>query len=163
MSLLQKVKLKLMQIVYETTLKRSIKLGTGSYKWKKIDEELAVVGILYQLPLLIDSQDLISKLFQPFVDVVALLAAITFGIGILGFVLLVLDAALSWITGGSFGRSLSISKFIRAVETLAVIPILFFIISILNSLGVPEIASVSQIMDKLLRRGWQLILSSLSG
>ncbi len=157
----KKIRLKVLQIALEASLKRGLK------KLKKedlctIDERLAALAPLVPLQLLSTPEEVVSKIFQPFIDAIALLAAITFGIGILGFVIIILDAALSWVTGGSFGRSLAVSKFIRAAETLAIIPISFFIVYVLNSLGIQEISSTAQIMDTLLRRGWSIIIGILT-
>lgn len=164
MNIAKRIKLKLLQVLYEVQVRKKTIQSRDYLDWKSIDERLHVI-IKPFLPItfLIELQQLLTKIFQPFIDIVALLAAITFGIGIIGFILLILDAALSWITGGSFGRSMAVSKFIRAAETLSIIPILFFIIYVLSSLGFPEITAVAQIMDNLLKRGWQLILASFSG
>jgi len=109
------------------------------------------------------STTLLEKILQPFIDIVAMMAALAFAAGILGFVVLLIDAVVSWITGGSFGRSLAVSKLIRAVETLGVIPLTFFIMNVLSSLGVPEVGEVARIANNLLMRGWDLILSALGG
>jgi hypothetical protein len=106
---------------------------------------------------------LLEKILQPFIDIVAMMAALAFAAGILGFVVLLIDAAVSWITGGSFGRSLAVSKLIRAVETLGVIPLIFFIVNVLGGLGIPEVAEVAKITNSLLARGWDLIISALGG
>lgn len=94
---------------------------------------------------------------------IALLVALVFGTGILGFVILLVDAFLNWITGGSFGRSLAVTKIIRAVETLVVFPLAFFVVNVLKELGVPEVAAVADVANSLLSRGWQLVLSVLRG
>ncbi|MGB9786985.1 MAG: hypothetical protein ACP5II_04680 [Infirmifilum sp.] len=160
---IRKLKLRLLQVVYEGYLKRSRPRLKRRVDWKEVDDNLALMLTPPAALLTVSPEELLSKIFQPFVDVIALLAAITFGIGIIGFILLILDAALSWVTGGSFGRSIAVSKFIRAAETLAILPLLFFVIMILNSLGIPEISSVAKIMENLLQRGWRLITTSLGG
>lgn len=105
----------------------------------------------------------LGKIFRPFEDVISLLIAMVFGAGILGFVVLIADAVISWITGGSFGRSLAVSKLLRAIETLAVFPLTFFVINVLKELGVPELAEIADIANALLARGWQLIVEVLKG
>ncbi len=157
----KKIRLKVLQIALEASLKRGLK-KLKKEDLRTIDERLAALAPLVPLQLLSTPEEVVSKIFQPFIDAIALLAAITFGIGILGFVIIILDAALSWVTGGSFGRSLAVSKFIRAAETLAIIPISFFIVYVLNSLGIQEISSTAQIMDTLLRRGWSIIIGILT-
>uniref|UniRef100_A0A7C1NY80 Uncharacterized protein n=1 Tax=Thermofilum pendens TaxID=2269 RepID=A0A7C1NY80_THEPE len=131
-------------------------------------EKLPVLAALAVTALVVKveaqpSTTLLEKILQPFIDIVAMMAALTFAAGILGFVVLLVDAAVSWITGGSFGRSLAVSKLLRAVETLGVIPLIFFIVNVLGSLGIPEVAEVAKIANSLLTRGWDLILSALGG
>lgn len=109
------------------------------------------------------STALLEKILQPFIDIVAMMAALAFAAGILGFVILLIDAVVSWITGGSFGRSLAVSKLIRAIETLGVIPLTFFVVNVLGSLGIPEVAEIAKIANNLLARGWDLIISALGG
>lgn len=109
------------------------------------------------------STSILNRIFQPFEDIIALVVAMIFGTGILGFIVMLADALLSWITGGSFGRSLAVSKLIRAIETLAVFPLAFFIIHVLKELGISEVAAVAEIADTLLSRGWQLIVDTLRG
>lgn len=168
MKLLRRLKMRLLQATLERKIRRSMSKNPRE-KLRELDEKLSSPLVLAHLipgsltvPLAASPEEIVSKIFQPFLDVVALLVAITFGAGVLGFLLLVVDAVLSWVTGGSFGRSLAVSKFIRAAETLAVIPLTFFIVYILNTLGIQEISAVAHIMDGLLRRGWTVITSSLS-
>jgi len=161
MNFKDKIKLKILQVRFEASLRRARRKET--VEWRDVDEKLAtMIPLALNAPSLLQPEEIILKIFQPFIDVLALLSAITFGIGVLGFILLILDAALSWVTGGSFGRSLAVSKFIRAAETLAIIPITFFVVYVLNSLGIPEISSIAQIMESLLRRGWTIIVGTLS-
>jgi len=109
------------------------------------------------------STNVLNKVFRPFEEIISLLVALVFGAGILGFVILLVDALISWITGGSFGRSLAVSKLLRAVETLAVFPLTFFLLNVLKELGVPEVATIADIANALLTRGWQLMLEVLRG
>ncbi|UNQ72737.1 hypothetical protein [Infirmifilum sp. NZ] len=161
MNFKDKIKLKILQVRFEASLRRARRKEV--VEWRNVDEKIAaIVPLALNAPSLLQPEEIVLKIFQPFVDILALLSAITFGIGVLGFIILILDAALSWVTGGSFGRSLAVSKFIRAAETLAIIPITFFVVYVLNSLGIPEISSIAQIMDSLLRRGWTIIVGTLS-
>ncbi|QOJ79649.1 hypothetical protein IG193_04125 [Infirmifilum lucidum] len=157
----KKIKLKALQVALEASLKRGLK-KLRREDLRAIDERLAALAPLALSQLFLTPEEVASKIFQPFIDAVALLAAITFGIGILGFVIIILDAVLSWVTGGSFGRSLAVSKLIRAAETLAIIPISFFVVYVLNTLGIQEISSIAQVMDALLRRGWNIIIGILT-
>ncbi|MEM4789951.1 MAG: hypothetical protein QXQ60_01335 [Thermofilum sp.] len=109
------------------------------------------------------STNVLNKVFRPFEEIISLLVALVFGAGIFGFVILLVDALISWITGGSFGRSLAVSKLLRAVETLAVFPLTFFLLNVLKELGVPEVATIADIANALLTRGWQLMLEVLRG
>ncbi|PLJ77599.1 hypothetical protein [Infirmifilum sp. SLHALR2] len=161
MNFKDKIKLKILQVRFEASLRRTRRKEV--VEWRNVDEKLAaIVPLALNAPSLLQPEEIVLKIFQPFIDVLALLSAITFGIGVLGFIILILDAVLSWVTGGSFGRSLAVSKFIRAAETLAIIPLTFFVVYVLNSLGIPEISSIAQIMDSLLRRGWAIIVGTLS-
>jgi len=161
MNFKDKIKLKILQVRFEASLRRARRKEV--VEWRNVDEKLAaIVPLALNAPSLLQPEEIVLKIFQPFIDVLALLSAITFGIGVLGFIILILDAVLSWVTGGSFGRSLAVSKFIRAAETLAIIPLTFFVVYVLNSLGIPEISSIAQIMDSLLRRGWAIIVGTLS-
>ena len=131
-------------------------------------EKAPVLALLATASRVVDagaqpSAALLEKILQPFVDIVAMMAALAFATGILGFIVLLIDAAISWITGGSFGRSLAVSKLIRAVEALGAIPLTFFIVNVLGSLGIPEVAEVARIANSLLTRGWDLIVSALGG
>ena len=103
---------------------------------------------------------IVKKLVSPFVDIVAVLVALAFGLGILGFIFLLVQGALKWTVGGGFGRSMAIQSFIRAAEILAIIPLLFFTATILRGLGIKELAAVADILQKLLERGWQIIMHS---
>ena len=107
--------------------------------------------------------EIVREIFRPFEDMVAIFVALAFGAGVLGFVILLVDAVISWVTGGSFGRSLAISKLMRAVETLAAIPLAFFVINILKEIGVQEVREVAEIANTFLVRGWQLVLGALRG
>ncbi len=107
--------------------------------------------------------DVVRKVLQPFEDLVAVFVALAFGAGVLGFVILLVDALVSWVTGGSFGRSLAISKLMRAVETLAAVPLAFFVVNVLKELGVQEVQEVAEIANAMLLRGWHLVLSILRG
>ncbi len=103
----------------------------------------------------------LSNLLQPFVDVIAFLTALAFALGVLGFIFLILQGVFKWTVGGSFGRSMAVQTFIKAAETLAIIPIIFFISSILKSIGIEEFTQIAEIMDQLLQRGWKLLISAL--
>jgi len=109
----------------------------------------------------VNAESIVKNLLSPFVDVVAVLVAIAFGVGILGFIFLVLQGALRWVVGGSFGRSMAVQTFMRAAEVLAIIPVMFFISSVLRSMGVSQLTAVADILEKLLQRGWSIIMSSL--
>ncbi len=124
---------------------------------------LCYAASLHFSAILLSSQisDIVRKLVSPFVDLIALLVALAFGLGILGFIFLLIQGALKWTVGGGFGRSMAVQTFIRAAEVLAIIPLLFFIASILKGLGFKELAVVADILLKLLNRGWELIVSSL--
>lgn len=109
------------------------------------------------------AEEVVSNIFRPFRDAVAVFLAIAFGIGIIGFALIIVDALLSWFTGGSFGRSLAVGKFLKAAETLAIIPIIFLSVQIMKGIGIQEVSQVADILNSLLQRGWQIVLSALSG
>lgn len=106
--------------------------------------------------------DIVKKLVSPFVDVVAVLLALAFGLGILGFIFLLMQGALKWTIGGGFGRSMAVQTFIRAAEILAIIPVIFFVAVVLQNIGDPHLTQVAQIYTSLVNRGWQIIISALS-
>ena len=112
---------------------------------------------------LAQGQDVVKKIVSPFVDVLAVLLALGFAVGILGFVILVLQAALKWSVGGGIGRSMAVTTFIRAAETLAIIPVIFFIAVVLQNVGDPHLAKVAEIYTSLINRGWEKIIAALSG
>ena len=109
-----------------------------------------------------NNDTIVKKLVSPFVDVVAVLLALAFGLGILGFIFLLMQGALKWTIGGGFGRSMAVQTFIRAAEVLAIIPVIFFVAVVLQNIGDPHLTQVAQIYTSLVNRGWQIIISALS-
>ena len=130
---------------------------------KKIIAILAAVSsvLAASVALAQPGEELVSKIFGPFMDAMSIFTAIVFGVGILGFVLLLVKGVLNWVFGGGFGRSMALGTWVRAVEALAIIPIIFFIIGILDGLGIEQLSDVADIMYSLLNRGWQIIIGVL--
>ncbi len=133
--------------------------------WSDIDKALAAAAAL-ALALLArpalaqgDAGSLIANIFRPFIDIVAVLFAISFGVGIISFLVLIFDAVFAWTIGG-YSRAVAVSRFLRAAETLAIIPLVFFIAQILKMVGVPQFVPVADILYGLLERGWALILGA---
>ncbi len=133
--------------------------------WSDVDKALAAAAALALLflarPALAqgDASGIIANIFRPFVDIVAVLFAIAFGVGIVSFLVLFFDAVFTWSYGG-YAKAAAISKFMRAAETLAIIPLVFFIAQILKMVGVPQFALVADILYSLLERGWSIILGA---
>lgn len=124
--------------------------------------EYSLVVLYHKLYLQQGSlEQFLSNLLQPFVDMIAFLTALAFALGVLGFIFLILQGVFKWTVGGSFGRSVAVQTFIKAAETLAIIPIIFFISSVLKNTGIEEFVQIAEIMDKLLQRGWDLLMSAL--
>jgi len=125
---------------------------------------LLVIGLLVLTPAFAQAapEDVVKNLVSPFVDLIALLLALAFGLGILGFIFLILQGALKWTVGGGFGRSMAVQTFIRAAEVLAIIPLLFFIATILQGVGDPHLAQVASVYVKLIEKGWSIIISALT-
>jgi len=131
------------------------------YAWRSYYLVLAGAPPPQGVLLLSQVDEIVRRLVSPFVDLVALLVALAFGLGILGFIFLLVHGALKWTVGGSFGRSMALQTFMRAAEVLAIIPLMFFVVTVLKGLGFKELAVVADILLKLLNRGWELIVSSL--
>ncbi len=142
-----------------------------------MDKKLFLIALL--LPLLTSNvfsqpqegqgEQILRDIFAPFLGAVAVFVAIVFGIGILGFAILVIQGVLRWIIGGSFGRSLAVSTWIRAIETLAIIPLIFIMVNILGTLEIVVgedtriFQEVANVLNNLLVKGWQTIIGVLTG
>lgn len=107
-------------------------------------------------------EDVVKKIVSPFTDLLAVLLALGFALGILGFIFLILQGVFKWTVGGGFGRSMAVQTFIRAAETLAIIPVIFFISVVMQNLGDPHIAEVARIYSSMIQRGWDIIISALT-
>jgi len=183
---MRRLKLILIRVLYEYNLRRIAKFDRKNFSDKETFRKikLAIEEALHENKkrlksllllffiqivtvdtsiILAQPPDLITNIFKPFRDAIALLFAIAFGIGLLGFFFIVFDAVVSWVTGGSFGRSLAVSKFLRAVETLAIIPLLFLLVNIMKNIGINEISAIADIFNTLLNEGWKIIISVFTG
>ncbi|MCC6003037.1 MAG: hypothetical protein LM590_01700 [Thermofilum sp.] len=181
---MKRIKLSFLKFMYDSAIRRGLKfkrrslLSDDSLRRIKLCIERALhesrnqlraasllAALLYAAANIAVAQpaDLVANIFRPFRDAVAVLFAVSFGIGILGFFFIVIDAVISWVTGGGFGRSLAVSKFLKAAETLAIIPLLFILVNVLKNIGIPELYAVAEILNSLLNEGWKIILAVFTG
>jgi len=105
--------------------------------------------------------NILKAIFDPVQAIVETLFALAFGVGLVGFFVLVARGLLNWSIGGSIGRSVALRNFESAVEALAVIPISFIIVEALKATGVEGASQVAELMEDMLLNGFENILSIL--
>ncbi|MCD6368618.1 MAG: hypothetical protein J7L38_02330 [Thermoproteales archaeon] len=108
-------------------------------------------------------EQILSRLLGPFKAIACTLLALSFAVGVLGFIFLVVNGILNWVLGGSFGRMSAIRSFVRAAESLAAIPIVFLIVQVLANIGIPEVEDVAPMLRQMLDEGFRILLSALGG
>ncbi|HDD34286.1 MAG: hypothetical protein DRK00_04665 [Thermoprotei archaeon] len=109
----------------------------------------------------VQTDAVLEKVMGPFVSIAELLVALSFGAGIVGFVITLVTILVRWSVGGSFGRSSAVISLIHALETLAIIPAVFLLVNVMGSLGDERLAAVANILNSMLVRGWNKILALL--
>lgn len=109
----------------------------------------------------VQTDAILERVMNPFVSIAELLVALSFGAGIVGFVITLVTVLVRWTVGGSFGRSSAVISLIHALETLAIIPAVFLLVNIVGSLGDERLATVANVLNSMLMRGWDKILSLL--
>jgi len=103
----------------------------------------------------------LSPILTPIKIVASFMFAVSLGIGILGFIILVAKGALNWITGGTYGRTNALRTFESAAEILAIIPIMFLIIEVLKAFNITQVNEIAKILESMLNESFHVIVKLL--
>ena len=131
---------------------------------KKLFLSLIIISTLLSNNVFSDNNDIdryLSPILRPIKIIASFIFAISLGIGILGFIILIAKGALNWITGGTYGRTSALRTFESAAEVLAIIPIIFLIIEILKTFNVGQVSEIAKILESMIDESFRIVVKLL--